>query len=72
MLFTIEDAERAMKVHEKAVAKEAAERGYAEGHAKGRAESIKEIAIRMKEKGMSIQEIANITDLTAEEIEKIK
>ena len=35
MLFTMEDAERAMKVHEKAVAKEAAERGRAEGMEKG-------------------------------------
>ena len=42
--------------------------GLAEGRAEGRAEGILEIARKMKAKGKTVEEIADLTDLSAEEI----
>lgn len=50
-------------------------KGFKEGEAKGRAEGekkkAKEVAKRMKEMGLSIKDIAQCTQLTHEEIEKL-
>ena len=43
----------------------------AEGHAEGRAEKKIENARKMKAKGFAIEDIAEITGLTAEEIENL-
>ncbi len=43
--------------------------GMAKGIAKGRAEGRAEVARRMKQRGMTAEEIADITGLTAEEIQ---
>ena len=45
--------------------------GRAEGHAEGRAEGIQAIALKMKQRGKSTEEIAELTDLTKEEIERL-
>jgi len=45
--------------------------GLAEGHAKGRDERSIEIARKMKAKGKSVEEIAELTDLSVEEIESL-
>ena len=45
--------------------------GLAEGLTKGRDERNLEIARKMKSRGMSFDEIAEMTDLTVEEIEKL-
>lgn len=55
------------------------EKGYAEGHEQGRAEGRAEgehekalaIARKMKSKGLSVEDIKEITGLTAEEIEQL-
>jgi len=46
-------------------------KGKAEGEAKGKAEKTFEVAQKMKQKGMSNEDIAEITGLTPEEIEKL-
>jgi len=46
------------------------EQGREEGREKGREEGMKEVIGKMIEKGMSIAEIANILDLTEEEVRK--
>lgn len=43
--------------------------GLVEGHVEGRNERTREIARKMKEMGKSVEEIALLTELTAEEIE---
>ena len=50
---------------------EAKEEGLAEGEASGRAEREIEMARAMKEKKYSIDEISELTGLSAEEIEKL-
>ena len=47
---------------------EARAEGWAEGRAEGRDERTLEIARRMKDKGKSVEEIAEMTDLSPEEI----
>ena len=47
------------------------EQGLIEGHARGKAEGILAVAKRMKNKGMSIDDICDMTGLSAEEIAKI-
>ena len=46
--------------------------GLAEGHAKGIAENKKETAKKMLEKGISIQDISEITGLSLSEINSFK
>lgn len=46
-------------------------RGVVEGEAKGRAEERKENASKMKAKGLSVEDIAEITGLAVEEIEAL-
>ena len=50
---------------------EGLEAGRAEGLEAGRAEGILSIARKMKARGKSIEEIAEMTDLTVEEIEAL-
>ena len=45
--------------------------GRAEARAEGRAEGILSIARKMKQRGKSISEIAEMTDLSLDEIEKL-
>ena len=45
--------------------------GLTKGHAEGRDERTLEIARKMKSRGKAIEEIAEMTDLTVEEIEKL-
>ena len=49
----------------------ATEEGRAEGIAEGKRNNQKQIAKKMKAKGMSIKEIEELTELTKEEIEKL-
>lgn len=49
-----------------------AEKGRAEGEAKGRAEARNEIIIQMYEEGLSSEQIARITKLSVEEVEHIR
>ena len=64
---------------EKKAAAEAREKGHAEGHAEGLAEgrkegskeSCSEIAKKMKKKGFALDEIADMTGLSVEEIESL-
>ena len=44
---------------------------FAQGELKGRAEGILSIARKMKQRGKSISEIAEMTDLSPDEIEKL-
>ena len=46
-------------------------KGRAEGLAEGRAEGILSIARKMKQKGKPVSEIAEMTDLSPDEIEKL-
>ena len=46
-------------------------RGEARGIEKGREEGIKQTALKMKESGLEIGLIANITGLSVDEIEKL-
>jgi len=46
--------------------------GKEEGRKEGRKEANIEIAKKLIKKGMSVEEIADITGLTKEEIEKLK
>jgi predicted transposase/invertase (TIGR01784 family) len=46
-------------------------KGLAKGLTKGRDERNLEIARKMKSRGMSFDEIAEMTDLTVDEIEKL-
>ncbi len=46
-------------------------KGRAEGRAEGRVEGILSIARKMKQRGKSISEIAEMTDLSPDEIEKL-
>ena len=46
-------------------------KGREEGRAEGRAEGILDIARKMKSKGMSVEEIAEMTDLSTEEIRRL-
>ena len=52
--------------------KEGREEGIAEGVAKGVAKGHKEIAKRMLSEGFSVEKIASLTDLSGEEIKKLK
>jgi hypothetical protein len=45
--------------------------GLAEGHAAGAVESRLEIARKLKKRGFSAQDIADTTDLSLAEIEKL-
>lgn len=45
--------------------------GRAEGRAEGRVEGIKEVAASMKQSGATVDYIAQVTKLPAEEIEKL-
>jgi hypothetical protein len=45
--------------------------GLAEGHTAGAAEKNLEIARKLKERGFSAQDIADTTDLSLSEIEKL-
>jgi predicted transposase/invertase (TIGR01784 family) len=45
--------------------------GREEGRAEGREEGILAIARKMKQKGKTVEEIAELTDLTIEEIERL-
>jgi predicted transposase/invertase (TIGR01784 family) len=47
------------------------ERGKAEGKAEGELKKAREIALKLLSRGMSIDEIADITDLTEDEIRKL-
>ena len=51
--------------------KEGKAKGMAEGRAEGEKKKAKEVAKRMKEMGLSIKDIAQCTQLTHEEIEKL-
>jgi predicted transposase/invertase (TIGR01784 family) len=51
--------------------KTAVDKGRAEGRAEGRVEGILSIARKMKQRGKSISEIAEMTDLSPDEIEKL-
>ena len=46
-------------------------KGRAEGRAEGRTEGILSIARKMKQKGKPVSEIAEMTDLSPDEIEKL-
>ncbi|BDR55446.1 hypothetical protein [Xylocopilactobacillus apis] len=46
--------------------------GRAEGKVQGKVEGKQEFARKLMNKGMSIQEISDLTDLSIEEIEKLK
>jgi len=48
-----------------------AEQLRAEGEARGKAETLRETAKKMREKGISIEQIEEITGLTREEIERL-
>jgi predicted transposase/invertase (TIGR01784 family) len=50
---------------------EGEKRGKREGKIEGKLESKKEIAKKFKAKGLSIKEIAEMTELLEEEIEKL-
>lgn len=50
---------------------EARRKGLAEGKSEGKAEEKKKIAKKMKEKGLSIELIQEITNLSLEEIESL-
>ena len=50
---------------------EARAEGLAEGRAEGRAEGILAVARKMKLKGRAVEEIAELTDLSKEEIERL-
>ena len=50
---------------------EGREEGREEGRAEGREEGILAIARKMKQKGKTVEEIAELTDLTIEEIERL-
>ena len=47
------------------------DKGMAKGKAEGRKQSLEAVAQKMKAKNMKIDEIAELTGLTKEEIEKI-
>lgn len=51
--------------------KTAVDKGRAEGRVEGRVEGILSIARKMKQRGKSISEIAEMTDLSPDEIEKL-
>ena len=50
---------------------EGKKQGLAEGRAEGRAEGVKEVARKLKAKGMTAREIAEMTELSVEEIDKL-
>ncbi|MBR4265318.1 MAG: hypothetical protein IKQ46_04595, partial [Bacteroidales bacterium] len=50
---------------------EGLQQGLQQGRAEGRTEGIKETAKRMKAKGFDIQTIADLTQLSVDEIEKL-
>ena len=49
----------------------AKQEGIQEGRAEGRAEGINQVIRQMITKGMTVQQVADIVDMTAEEIEAI-
>ena len=50
---------------------EGRERGLAEGRAEGRAEGIADAAKKMMEAGMSVEQIAKILQLQADDVNKM-
>ncbi|BDR59107.1 Rpn family recombination-promoting nuclease/putative transposase [Xylocopilactobacillus apicola] len=72
MMDAIEMARHEMRLKEKVALEEGEARGEARGKAEGRAKAIRETAKRMLANQMSVQDIHKFTELSYEEIEKLK
>ena len=68
------DTRRRMEkaAHEKYITEKGEKKGLKEGKKEGEKKGVKKVALKMKQKGMSLSKISEITGLSKEEIKKIE